>query len=203
MLCSHCGASFTPGVNAACRDCKLAPDERAAPTLADDDEGPDEVGFDLAEWPAEDRVSLGVTLHSDDVPFRWEPGPMLVVREFDEDVVEELLDSVAGEEGGGWQDVDEEGDDDEGDDEAATVMGDLFDVADRLTHAPWNREFVDEVRGLVTVVEASEPPFGIVPEMWDQIAELATAVVTGAEDEDEVAIEDAAKALRAYLRDYV
>jgi hypothetical protein len=188
-------------VNAACRECRLAPDERGKPSLPDDDEGPDEVGFDLSEWPAEDRVSLGVTLSGDDVPFRWEAGPMLVVREFDEAVVEDLLDSMAGEEEGGWQDVEEDGEGD--DDEAETVMGDLFDVADRLTHAPWNREFVDEVKGLLTVLDASEPPFGIVPEMWEQIAVLATGVINGADDQDDVAVEDAAKALRAYLREYV
>jgi hypothetical protein len=82
-------------------------------------------------------------------------------------------------------------------------MGDLFDVADRLIHAPWNREFADEVRRLTAVVEASEPPFGIVPEMWDQVADLAGAVVAGADDQDDVAVEDAATALRSYLREYV
>ena len=201
MLCSHCGAPFTPGANAACRECRLAPNDPAEPTLPDDDEGPDEVGFDLSDWPAEDRVSVGVTLDGDAVPFRWDPGPMLVVREFDETVVEDLLDSMAGDEEGGWEDVGEEGGEEE--DDAETVMGDLFDVADRLIHAPWNREFAEEVRGLIEVIEASEPPFGIVPEMWDQIANLAGAVIAGADEQDDVAVEDAATALRSYLREYV
>ncbi|MGH9223097.1 MAG: hypothetical protein ACRD2W_04780 [Acidimicrobiales bacterium] len=206
MLCSHCGAQFSPGVNAACRDCRLAPHERAEPSLADDDDGPDEVGFDLADWPAEDRVGIGVTLNGDGVPFRWEEGPMLVVRESDEDAVEALLDSLADDEDGGWEDVDEDDEDEDDDDDGGaleTVMGDLFDVSDRLIHAPWNREFVEEVRQLITVVESSEPPFGIVPEMWDQVANLASAVVAGADDQDDVAVEDAATTLRSYLREYV
>ena len=205
MLCSQCGAAFAPGVQAACRECRLAPDERAVPSLPDDDEGPDEVGFDLADWPAEDRVSIGVSLDGDGIPWRWEEGPMLVVRESDEDAVEELLDRLADEEEGGWQDVgdDEEDEDAEDDDEVETVMGDLFDVADRLIRAPWNREFVEEVRGLLAVVEGSDPPFGIVPEMWDHIGDLAGALVSAADAQDDVAVEDAATALRSYLREYV
>ena len=209
-LCSHCGSPFTPGINAACRDCRLATDDRRPPTLPDDDEGPDEVGFDLADWPADDRVGVGVALDGGGLPYRWEAGPMLVVRETDENAVEDLLDCMAGDEEGGWEDVDEEGDGDGGEDDgdgeddgAETVMGDLFDVADRLTRAPWNREFAEEVRGLIAVIESSEPPFGIVPEMWDQIADLASAVVAGADEQDDVAVEDAATALRSYLREYV
>jgi hypothetical protein len=206
MLCSHCGAPFAPGVNAACRECRLAPDERREPTLPDDDAGPDEVGFDLEDWPAEDRVGIGHNLDGAGVPYRWEPGPMLVVRETDEDQVEALLDSLADEEDGGWEDVDEDDEEedlDEDDGVVETVMGNLFDVADRLIHAPWNREFVEEVRQLIAVIESSEPPFGIVPEMWDQIADLAGAVVAAADVEDDVAVEDAATVLRSYLREYV
>lgn len=202
-VCSHCGADAAPG-NAACRDCRLAPGEPpAAPSLPDDEQGEPEVAFELDDWPAADRVALGVALNREGIPWRWEPGPVLVVRELDEAVVEELLDEA---EGGGaeWEERDGEGAEGEEADEAAqSAMGDLFLAADRLVHAPWNAELVAEVDRLGEAVEESAPPFGVEPEVWDHIASLADAVVDAADEGNDEAVEDAARSLRDYLRRYV
>ena len=199
-VCRHCGAVVEAGVNAACRDCRLSPDLGALPTLppTDDGAGADEIDFDLADWPAEERVALSVTLHEREVPWRWEPGPLLVVREFDEAVVEELL----GEEGEGetaWEDIEGE----EADEEAQSAMGDLFDAGDRLMHNPANIELVAEVDRLATVVDQSPPPFGIDAGTWEEIARLAVAVAVAGDEQDEDGVAVAARSLRDYLREYV
>lgn len=199
-VCRHCGAVVEAGVNAACRDCRLSPDLGAVPSLpaTDDGAGGDEVDFDLADWPAEERVALAVMLHERAVPWRWEPGPLLVVREFDEAVVEELLDED--DEGAtAWEDL--EGD--EADEEAQSAMGDLFDAGDRLMHNPANVELVALVDRLATVVDQSPPPFGLDAGTWEEIARLATAVAVAGDDLDEEGVAAAARSLRDYLREYV
>ncbi len=106
-LCANCGAEWAAGLQAACRDCRLASDTTVEPSLPDLEDGPDEMLFDLSLWPAEERVALGLTLDERDIPWRWEPGPDLVVRESDQAVVEELLDEEeAGEED--WEELSEE-----------------------------------------------------------------------------------------------
>lgn len=197
-LCSHCGAVVAEGVRAACGECRLAPDAAAPPSLPASEDGPAEMTFDLSEWLANDRVALGVTLDSQEVPWRWEPGPTLVVRQFDEAVVEEQLDQEAADEGG-WEDIEGE----EDDEAAQTVMSDLFDVADRLVHTPWEADLIAEARRLAGEAEASAPPFGVEPEAWQKMVELAGAVGQAAEEEDPVAVEDAAGELRGWLRQYV
>lgn len=201
-VCRHCGAVVEAGVNAACRDCRLSPDLGAVPTLpVQTEDGAEEIDFDLADWPAEERVLLAVTLHERDVPWRWEPGPLLVVREFDEAVVEELLDEMD-EDGDGetaWEDIGGE----EADEEAQSAMGDLFDMGDRLMHNPANVELVAEVDRLATVVDQSPPPFGVDAGTWEEIARLATAVAVAGDEQDEEGVAAAARTLRDYLREYV
>src|SRR5436190_16135086 len=136
VLCSHCGAVFVPGVNAACRDCGLAPDLQTPPTLppSDGDAPSDEViVFDVSGWTAERRVAFGGTLRGESVPWRWEEGPVLVVRTFDEAVVEGLLADleIDGEE---WEDTTGIAEDEAAEEAAQTAMSDLFDTADRLVH---------------------------------------------------------------------
>lgn len=196
-VCAHCGAEYTAGANAACRDCKLAPESADVPSLPLSDEGPDELLFELDAWPAEDRVSLGVALTDRGVPWRWESGPVLVVREFDEALVEELLDEAEG--GGDWEDL--EGD--QGDEAAQSAMSDLFVAADRLVHNPDSEPVLQEVARLEGVVGDSPPPFGVEPSVWDQIDHLAAALVAAGEDADEEAVEQAAAALREFLRPYI
>jgi hypothetical protein len=204
-VCRHCGAVVEAGVNAACRDCRLSPDLGATPTLPpppDGDgaaeDGAGEIDFDLADWPADERVLLAVTLNEREVPWRWEPGPLLVVREFDEAVVEELLDEE--DEGEtAWEDIEGE----ETDEEAQAAMGDLFDAGDRLLHNPTNVELVAEVDRLATLVDTSPPPFGIEAGTWEEIARLATAVAVAGDEQDEEGVAAAARTLRDYLREYV
>ena len=197
VVCSHCGAEYTAGVNAACRDCKLAPDDAGGPSLPESDEGPDELLFELESWPAEDRVGLGVSLNDAGVAWRWEPGPVLVVREFDEAIVEDLLDDAEG--GDDWEDIEGE----EADEAAQGAMSDLFLAADRLVHSPGSATLVAEVARLEAVVADSAPPFGVDPAVWDEIGELAAGLLGAGEDADDDAVEQAAAALREYLRPYV
>ena len=117
-LCLNCGAEFAVGIQAACRDCRLTTDVAGEPSLPDLEDGPDEMLFDLSLWLPEERVALGLTLDERGIPWRWEPGPELVVREADEAVVEELLDEEESGEGD-WEELSaEEMDDLEADMEA-------------------------------------------------------------------------------------
>lgn len=213
-LCSHCGADYTPGVNAACRDCGLAPDLETPPTLpapsddvratqAGEGEGAaDEVIFDVAEWPAAQRAGFAGALHAEDVPFRWEAGPVLVVRTFDEAVVEGLLEDegIDDEE---WQETTGIAEEEEADEAAQTAMSELFDAADRLVRSPGSGEVVDEVSELAGIIGASPPPYGIEKQAWDEMASQAEAVVAAGAEADDGAVEDAARRLRDFLRTYV
>lgn len=205
-LCSHCGADYTPGVNAACRDCGLAPDLQTPPTLPATDESADETAdevlFEVAEWPAAQRVAFVSALHAEDVPFRWEAGPVLVVRTFDEAVVEALLDDegIDDEE---WQETTGIAGEEEADEAAQTAMSDLFDAADRLVHNPGSGEVVDEVEALAETIETSPPPYGIEAPVWKQMGDLADAVVTAGDAHDDDAVAEAARSLRDFLRTYV
>jgi len=231
-LCLNCGAEYAAGLQAACRDCRLATDPTSAPSLPDLEDGPDELLFDLTLWPAEERVSLGLTLDERGVPWRWEPGPELAVRESDQAAVEELLDEEeAGEDD--WEELsdeemdaleadleidDDEGgargeedggeedggeDEEDGGEEAAAAMGDLFDAADRLMRNPANVEALVDVDRAATVVAERKPPYGIEPPTWDQVGALADAVLAASDEEDEDAVAAASKSLRDYLRPFV
>jgi hypothetical protein len=185
-------------VNAACRDCRLAPDPAAPASLPAQQDGEPEIEYGLDSWPAEDRVGLGMALNQQSVPWRWEPGPVLVIRELDEAIVEAAL-GQAGEEEAGWEDVEGE----EADETAQAAMSDLFLAADRLVHSPSDGDLVEEVSRLASVVDESAPPFGVEPSVWDEISRLAGAVVVAAEEGDEEGVEEAARAVRDFLRDYV
>lgn len=200
-LCPHCGADYTAGINAACRECRLAPDPVAEPSLPASEEPEDEVGFELATWPAGERVAVGIALDEESVPWRWEPGGLLVVREFDEAVVEEMLADLAEDDGGDNPAWDGEGD---GlDEQAQTAMGDIFVVADRLIRTPEDGELILDLGRLAAVVEDAKPPFGIDRQMWEQIATRSWAITAAAEQGDDEAVSDGARELRDYLREYV
>lgn len=232
-LCANCGSEYAAGLQAACRDCRLASDPASPPSLPDLEDGPDEMLFDLSLWPAEERVALGLTLDERGIPWRWEPGPDLVVRESDQVVVEELLDEEEGDDED-WEDVseadrdesdldadlaidaddevadgedgDEPEDDDEpedGGEEAAGAMGGLFDAADRLMHNPANVEALVDVDRLASLVADSLPPYGIEPKTWEQVGVLADAVLAASDEEDVDAVAAASKSLRDFLRTYV
>jgi len=227
-LCANCGAEYAAGLQAACRDCRLASDPTVQPSLPDLEDGPDEMLFDLSLWPAEERVALGLTLDERDIPWRWEPGPDLVVREVDQAVVEELLDEEEASDED-WEElseaemdhleadmeadleadlaIDDDGVEDagpqDGGEEAAEAMGGLFDAADRLMHHPANVEALVEVDRLATVVAESAPPYGVEDKTWQQVGALADAVLTASDDEDDEAVAESSRALRDFLRTFV
>lgn len=204
-LCSHCGAEVAPGINAACRDCGLAPDLTTPATLPAPkgaDRGDEEVVFDVSEWPATQRVAFGGALRRENVPWRWEPGPVLVVRTFDESVVEGLLED-ADIDNDEWQDTTGMAAEEEADEQAQGAMSELFDAADRLVHSPTSGDIVDEVDGLAATIGEAPPPFGIEGEAWEHMATLAATVVSAGADGDDEAVEEAARRLRDYLRDFV
>lgn len=196
--CPYCGAEYLLS-DPRCWDCKLSLAEAPEPTLGLDDRA-DEAGYELDDWPASARSRVTASLGERGIPARWEPGLTLVVREADADSVDDLLDQLDEED---WPDDDEDYDDDAGED-AHAAMGDLFVVADRLMHEPWDDGIGAELVEVVGRVAASPPPFGIEPVAWAQIQELAGIVVADldADAVDEVVVTDA-RTLRDVLRRYV
>ncbi|MDP8938441.1 MAG: hypothetical protein M3O23_12065 [Actinomycetota bacterium] len=197
--CPYCGAEYLLS-EARCWDCKLSLVEPPAPTLGLDDPT-DEAGYELDDWPASARSKLTASLSDRGIAARWEPGLILVVREADGDAVDDLLDELDDEE---FPDDDGDGDEDDGSEAAHEAMGDLFVVADRLMHEPWDEGIGAELAEVSDRVAASPPPFGIDPVAWAQIQELAGIVVADldAGATDDVVVTDA-RTLRDVLRRYV
>lgn len=195
--CPYCGAEYLLS-DPRCWDCKLSLVEPPAPTLGLDDHD-DEAGYELDDWPASTRSKLTASLADRGIPARWEPGLTLVVREADADSVDDLLDQLDDED---WPD-DDDGDDDDSED-AHEAMGDLFVVADRLMHEPWDEAIGAELAEVADRVAASPPPFGIEPVAWAQVQELAGIVVgdLDAGASDDVVVTDS-RTLRDVLRRYV
>lgn len=213
-LCSHCGAEVSPGVNVACRDCGLSPDVATAPALGPGAAaaGEEEAAFDVSALPAGQRMAVSGSLRGESVPFRWEPGPVLVVRAVDGSVVEGLLNDADLDDADpddadlgdpAWQEDTGAGDAADAGEAAQAAMSDLFDAASRLVHSPASGDVVDEVDRLGTTMGGSPPPYGIEPATWDQMATMAGAVVDAAGAGDEQAVQEAARRVREFLRDYV
>ncbi len=196
--CPYCGAEYLRS-DARCWDCKLSLADAPEPTLGFDDPS-DEAGYELDDWPASARGKLTASLAERGVAARWEPGLTLVVRESDAESVDDLLDDLEEQE---WDD-DADDDVDDGNEDAHEAMGDLFVVADRLMHEPWDEGIGAEMAEVAGRVEASPPPFGIEPVAWAQVQELAGIVVG---DLDAGAVDDVvatdARTLRDVLRRYV
>jgi hypothetical protein len=210
--CPFCGAE-SDLTTARCRDCKMALTEPSP--VADTETDADEVVYELDDWPVGARVQVTSTLIERGIACRWEPGLTLVVAVADEEATESVLDDV--EDAG----LDEEWDEDEGglpveaelegdegdevdDDIAQAAMGDLFVAADRLMHEPADDLVAAELGAAAALVDDSPPPYGIDPELWERVRELAAAVLA---DLDEGADEDAvardARVLRDVLRPWV
>ncbi|MEA2827573.1 MAG: hypothetical protein QOG43_2012 [Actinomycetota bacterium] len=198
LFCPRCGTElprkfrgewFDSGPT--CSDCGVAvvdPPGMLAPSEA-------EMTYGLDEWPVTDRAAVTGALVDDDVPYRWEPGIVLVVPDSVESLVDTILDDLeqpddgpVGESAVADGDIDPEAD---GGEEAQAAMADLFVVADRLHHAPWNPELNEELERLTDFIGASLPPYGMDASVWRRIHQLATAITVpaadddGAEDEDE------------------
>lgn len=205
--CSHCGADLSGRPDGAalghweagCPDCGLVADDKV-PVLAP---GGEELAYGLAEWSPGDRILLRNALRERGVPWRWEPGPSLVVDERDQEWVEAVFDDLEEADHAGAGDVVDE-DDVPGDDEASPdVLGDLFVVADRLIHAPSNGSLVAELGRLAAVVDEARSPFGIERATWKELGRLTRIVVDAGESADEEAVENGARTLREFLREYV
>lgn len=195
LCCRFCGAEHS-GVNARCRDCGLATE--AIPSSLGPGRPEEEIVYEVADWPAHARVALGTTLSDRGIPWRWEPGLALVVRETDDEAVEELLDDLEDE---ALEEADPEVE--EAEEEAHAAMGDLFVAADRLMHEPWDESAADDLVEAAGAVEASVPPYGMAVETWVQIQEMARMVRGDLEAAAEDVVAQDARALREVLRRYV
>ena len=204
LLCQHCGASPMQNpygeFNARCMDCGLAPDTGGAWEGSFDPD--EEVLYRLDDWPAGDRLALGLALFDNDVPFKWEPGPVLVVREEGQAVVEAFLDEMEAA-GGVVPTMPIEEGDDEVDLAVESALGDVFVVADRLMHTPWDVALLTQLAALSQLVRTSAPPFGIEKATWEAVATRGSAVVEAGDDEDVELVAERARELRALVREYV
>src|SRR5262245_54975370 len=100
QFCSRCGAFFAPDVNmefsttqVLCSECGLSledPPAALAPSEVDDDQ----IAYDLAEWPAEDRTIATADLVELGIPYRWEENLVLIVPAGVEEQVDALLDEI-------------------------------------------------------------------------------------------------------------
>lgn len=202
VLCQHCGADLSHHPQFAvedpstgkCFDCGLAAQEGGAwqPSFDADEE----THYRLDDWSPGQRLGLALALH--DVPFRWEPGPVIVVRDGDRSVVEAFLDeSGTTDEHPGFDDQEEPG---EG---VESAMSDLFICADQLARAPWDGTALARVANLGVLVGSSVPPFGVEPRVWEELAARAAGIVAAGHMGDQDGVEERARHLRLFLRDLV
>ena len=210
QFCSRCGALFAADVNMEfsttallCVECGLSledPPEILPPSEADDDQ----VAYDLAEWPPEDRVIASADLVELGIPYRWEDNLTLVVPAGAETEVDAILDEIdenaATDESALLLDLDT-GED--GGEEATVAMSDLFIAADGLQHGTYDEQrvvvFMDRRLRWPTAFHRSASRSRST-RVQTQAAAIVNALEKG-EDDDGTA--DAAKALRALLRQYV
>jgi hypothetical protein len=212
--CTHCGAdlSYRPpgGVLGVwpenCPDCGLVQSDDVL-TLAP---GDNEIEYAVVEWAPRDRILLRNALTERGVPWRWEPGPVLVVDERDEGAVEAVLDDLEQAEDGGElsgdfdEDLPEDADEAVEDDvRAHEAMGDLFVAANRLARTPDNGLLVGEIDRLAAFVGRTRAPYGVDAHLWDDVRRLSLAVSEAGDSGDGEAVQESAERLRDLLRDYV
>jgi hypothetical protein len=214
QFCPRCGALFAPDVNmefsttqVLCVECGLSledPPAYLAPSEVDDDQ----IAYELAEWPAEDRAIATADLVELGIPYRWEDNLVLVVPAGVEEQVDAILDEIDENALGSDEEALvelETGED--GGEEAATAMSDLFIAADGLSHETYDEERVVEFIEAASAVAQSLPPYGIEPQVWNRIQTDASAIVTnlekGEDGDDSEVVTSAAQALRDLLRNYV
>ena len=215
QFCPRCGAQFAPDVNmefsttqVLCVECGLSledPPEYLAPSQVDDDQ----IAYDLAEWPAEDRAIASADLVELGIPYRWEDNLVLVVPAGVEEQVDAVLDEIddnalAADDSDALIDL-ETGED--GGEEAATAMSDLFIAADGLSRETYDDPKMVEFIEAASAVAQCLPPYGIEPHVWNRVQAQASAIVTalekGEDGDDNEAVTSAARDLRDLLRNYV
>jgi hypothetical protein len=203
-FCPRCGTDFPELVLGEmiqtaliCPGCRLAPAD-APEMLAPAD---DELEYQMDDWPVVDRVVFTEALVGNGIPYRWEPGLSLIVPPATEEQVDNLLENfdtlVAAAEA-------EDTDEGDGGEEAYQVMSDLFLIADRLQHAPYDTRVTSEFRKFGPVVENTLPPFGVERPVWRRVQSMTGAIVALIEaDAEGEEITAEAAALRHLLRDYI
>lgn len=188
-----------------------APDDTAA------GEGSDVIVYELDEWSPDQRGALEQRLIAADIQHQWETpsgadveesyepgnpwvvGTDLVIGEQDEETVDTLIDDVES------PDALAEAEDDGVDDEANyAIMANLYVAADRLKDDPGDLAVAGEFFDAADAARTAEAPFGIDPEVWRRVQELAAEVSTAVEQEaDDEQVQGAAQRLRDVLFSYV
>lgn len=221
LYCPRCGAElhelfkgewFESAVR--CGDCGLAVSE--PPLMLARSPADEEVEYSLADWDVADRSLATRGLVEVDIPYRWEPGLVLVIPVVAEEEVDLLFEDLAGDDDEGLGETgdatggpdpaadDEAEDEEDGGEEAQAAMAELFVVADRLQHAPDDVDLGTQVLDLAATVDGSAPPYGIARPVWRRIQTLSSAVASGLQDgADEDTVATDARALRDFLRDLV
>ncbi len=162
--CPFCGAELSFAAE-RCRDCNLSQDPNVTPALSADDDL-DEVAYEVADWPVGSRLRLTSVLAERGIPWRWESGLNLVVREGDDVRTEAALDEIEAEElgttaanapdpgdgaddaSGDWVDS-ESPEEDEDDDEDDIVGEGVEDYDDELLDEDNEEDDEDEDDGAV------------------------------------------------------
>jgi hypothetical protein len=214
QFCPRCGAYFAPDVNmefsttqVLCRECGLSLEDPPA-LLAPSENDEDQIAYELAEWPPEDRAIASADLVELGIPYRWEDNIVLVVPAAVEEQVDAILDEIDENALAGDEEalIDLETGEDGGE-EAATAMSDMFIAADGLSNDTYDEEKVVEFIEAAAAVGQCLPPYGIEPLVWNRIQSEASAIVTalekGEDGDDDEAVTTAARALRDFLRNYV
>jgi hypothetical protein len=181
-------------------------------------EGTDVIVYELDEWTADQRGALEQRLVAAEIEHQWEAstgadvqegyepgnpwevGTDLVVGEQDEEAVDALLDEVENPDA-----LDAVADDDSVDDEANyAIMANLYVAADRLKDDPGDLAVAGEFFDAADAAASAAAPFGIDPEVWRRVQELAVEVSRAIEsEEDDEQVQSAAQRLRDVLFTYV
>lgn len=187
VSCPRCGAQYLPTAT-TCADC-------GARLRAEGEDG-DEVGYDLADWSAEQREELVAALAAEGVVARLEDAE-LVVAEADADVAEELIEEVDAPDALAAED-------DDGDDAAARVLSSLYVTSDVLVHDPDSSAAVVELLESVEAAGSLPLPYGLDGEQWADLLRVADelADLLGA-DADDPEVAAAARRLREAVRPLV
>jgi hypothetical protein len=148
-----------------------------------------ETEYDLALWPAHQRMDLVGRLVELGVPHRWE-GDLLVVPTSLERSVDGVLDEFEGTERGddtGDLDADLDDEDDAAELDPAEALSALFLAAERMRR---KRADLDSYGALLECLELSSPdraPYGVDGRLWARALELGERLADAvAEDTDEV-----------------
>lgn len=186
--------------------------DEAGGAAGHDDESHEEVVYDLSDWDAELRATLGRLLDGEGVAHRWDQpaslaswmtpgavsGPaspanvsdLLVVAGRHADVVEELIDELDHPDALAPED-------DDGDDAGAEVLSSLYVAADVLCGAPGHAQGAEELFEAARAAGEVAAPYGLDPATWAELRGLAAALAQRLrEGADEEVIAGAAGTLR-------